>query len=311
MSTHEITFRHVDEKKKSLIMQNRGGQSVIARILKAYGFSSRQAFCNHLGISQSTMANRYARDTFPADWVVICSMETGVPVEWLAFGTDTEKGRITNNAEKSHNNCDSKHQHLNKEQDIQNENFFTINQGGKAAIERIVLAYGFKTRQALADHIGVSKSTLANRYMRDTFPADWIIQCSLETGASLTWLTTGNGAMFEKPRINTITIPYHKIIDGSLAQETVLTFDSKLLEGTFLQPLAVFIDEEIYIVESKFNEVTDGKWLVNIEGKISIKDLTRIPVGMVKVVGTNASFECLLTDIIVLAKCKRVFTKNV
>ncbi|HDU2410932.1 TPA: Repressor protein CI, partial [Klebsiella pneumoniae] len=30
-----------------------------------------------------------------------------------------------------------------------------------------------------------------------------------------------------------------------------------------------------------------------------------------KVVGTNASFECLLTDIIVLAKCKRVFTKNV
>ena len=50
-----------------------------------------------------------------------------------------------------------------------------------------------KTRQALADHIGVSKSTLANRYMRDTFPADWIIQCSLETGASLTWLTTGNG----------------------------------------------------------------------------------------------------------------------
>ncbi|HBA4145376.1 TPA: Repressor protein CI, partial [Escherichia coli] len=26
---------------------------------------------------------------------------------------------------------------------------------------------------------------------------------------------------------------------------------------------------------------------------------------------TNASFECLLTDIIVLAKCKRVFTKNV
>ncbi|MCV5888353.1 helix-turn-helix domain containing protein, partial [Escherichia coli] len=84
----------------------------MARILKAYGFSSRQAFCNHLGISQSTMANRYARDTFPADWVVICSMETGVPVEWLAFGTDTEKGRITNNAEKSHNNCDSKHQHL-------------------------------------------------------------------------------------------------------------------------------------------------------------------------------------------------------
>ncbi|PCF10417.1 phage repressor protein, partial [Klebsiella pneumoniae] len=43
MSTHEITFRHVDEKKKSLIMQNRGEQSVIDRILKDYGFSYLQA----------------------------------------------------------------------------------------------------------------------------------------------------------------------------------------------------------------------------------------------------------------------------
>ncbi|HAN6235189.1 TPA: bacteriophage CI repressor, partial [Escherichia coli] len=59
MSTHKITFRHVDDAMKTVIMQNRGGQQVIDRILKAYGFTSRQAFCNHLGISQSTMANRY------------------------------------------------------------------------------------------------------------------------------------------------------------------------------------------------------------------------------------------------------------
>ncbi len=67
------------------------------------------------------------------------------------------------------------------------------NKGGKAAIERLVEAYGFTTRQALADHLEVSKSTLANRYLRDTFPADWIIQCALETGTSLKWLTTGQG----------------------------------------------------------------------------------------------------------------------
>lgn len=70
------------------------------------------------------------------------------------------------------------------------------NQGGKAAIERLVEAYGFTTRQALADHLDVSKSTLANRYMRDTFPADWIIQCALETGVSLRWLSTSEGPMW-------------------------------------------------------------------------------------------------------------------
>lgn len=41
--------------------------------------------------------------------------------------------------------------------------------GGKKVIERLVEAYGFSTRQALCDHLGVSKSTMATRYMRDIF----------------------------------------------------------------------------------------------------------------------------------------------
>lgn len=53
-----------------------------------------------------------------------------------------------------------------------------FNSGGKKAIERLVEAYGFGTRQALCDHLGVSKSTMATRYMRDIFPADWVIQCA-------------------------------------------------------------------------------------------------------------------------------------
>lgn len=44
-----------------------------------------------------------------------------------------------------------------------------FNSGGKKAIERLVEAYGFGTRQALCDHLGVSKSTMATRYMRDIF----------------------------------------------------------------------------------------------------------------------------------------------
>ncbi|EAR2857112.1 bacteriophage CI repressor, partial [Salmonella enterica] len=71
-----------------------------------------------------------------------------------------------------------------------NEISLNFESGGREAIERLVSAYGFTTRQALADHLKVSKSTLANRYLRDTFPSDWIIQCAIETGATLTWLAT-------------------------------------------------------------------------------------------------------------------------
>ncbi len=67
--------------------------------------------------------------------------------------------------------------------------------GGKAAIERLLEAYGFTTKQALSEHLNVSKSTMANRVLRDSFPADWIIQCALETGVSLLWLATGQGSM--------------------------------------------------------------------------------------------------------------------
>lgn len=35
-----------------------------------------------------------------------------------------------------------------------------LEKGGLGAIERMVQAYGFETRQALCDHLGVSKSTL-------------------------------------------------------------------------------------------------------------------------------------------------------
>ncbi|UYA59501.1 Repressor protein CI [Pectobacterium sp. F1-1] len=55
---------------------------------------------------------------------------------------------------------------------------------------------------------------------------------------------------------------------------------------------------------SKFDEVTDGKWLVEIEGKISVRDLTRIPVGKVHVAGDKLSFECLLLELKILAKIK-------
>ncbi|HBH14454.1 MAG TPA: phage repressor protein, partial [Leclercia adecarboxylata] len=86
MSTRNITNRHMPQSLQAHIMQNTGGQPVIERILKAYGFTTRQSLCNHLGISQSTMANRYARNTFPSDWTIICSIETGVSLMWLISG---------------------------------------------------------------------------------------------------------------------------------------------------------------------------------------------------------------------------------
>lgn len=186
-----------------------------------------------------------------------------------------------------------------------------LDKGGRAAIERMVEAYGFTTRQALCDHLGISKSTLATRYMRDSFPAEWVIQCALETGASLSWLANGIGPAFNNIQSDITSIPQKKIIDGVLYDSNYCMFDKKILGDIYEKPIALLDGPKIYILETSFDEISDGKWLLEIEGKTSIKDLIRIPVGKVKLSNADSSFECLAGDIKAIAKCKSIFLKNI
>ncbi|ACZ75620.1 CI repressor [Dickeya parazeae Ech586] len=174
--------------------------------------------------------------------------------------------------------------------------------GAKAAIERLVEAYGFKNRQALCDHLGVSKSTLANRYMRDSFPADWVIQAALETGVSLRWLATGEGPKFDDARNDVIAIPRQKLIDGKLYDSNYYMFDKAFLSDGLKDPVVILDGDITYIADRQFDEVVDGKWLVEIEGQTSIRDLARIPVEKIRVIGGSVDFDCFISDIIFIAK---------
>ena len=185
-----------------------------------------------------------------------------------------------------------------------NGNALNFETGGREAIERLVEAYGFTTRQALADHLMVSKSTLANRYLRDTFPSDWIIRCALETGTSLAWLTTGNGPVFDDLRNDIVAITCKKIVDAELFDYNFYLLDKALLPDSIVSPLIVSDSETLILCEQEFDEITDGKWIILVEGKISIRMLTRIPVGRVKVSDANSFFECNIQDIQAIAKCK-------
>ncbi|ELY3760613.1 phage repressor protein CI [Cronobacter universalis] len=190
-----------------------------------------------------------------------------------------------------------------------------FNSGGRQAIERLVKAYGFSTRQALSDHLGVSKSTLATRYMRDIFPSDWIIQCAMETGVSLEWLVTGTGEgagnttpIHQRPAndnaLKDVTaIACKKIIDGGIFDSNFLMLDKAMIPESILKPLIILKNETSYLAENEFSEITDGLWVIDIEGKISIRTLVRVPVGKVQVNNEQSSFECMLNEIKPIAKC--------
>lgn len=179
-----------------------------------------------------------------------------------------------------------------------------LEKGGRGAIERMVEAYGFKTRQALCDHLGISKSTLATRYMRDSFPAEWVIQCSLETGTSLNWLTTGEGQAQSSHSETIVRLEKHVLHDGKMINEGWFIFDKALFPIEFKNPLLVRDGNNLYVLEQLFNELSDGKWLISFDDKIYIRDLARMPGNNIRVANDTLSFDCKLNDIDVIAQVK-------
>lgn len=196
-----------------------------------------------------------------------------------------------------------------------------LKNGGQAVITRLLEAYGFKTRQALCDQLKVSTSTMGTRWMRDVFPADWVIQCTIETGASVEWLSFGTGEKFpngtnknSNENLNSanenllgdvVAVTRKKVIDGNLYDSNFYMLDKAMLPSHLSNPMIIVDDDVSYLADQKNNELTDGTWLVEIEGQVSIKELIRIPVGRVRVTSVpgSASFECGIDDLKPLAKC--------
>ncbi|CAI0903587.1 phage repressor protein CI [Serratia proteamaculans] len=180
-----------------------------------------------------------------------------------------------------------------------------FNQGAKAAIERMVEAYGVKTKLALCDALGVTASALSNRQVRDSFPAEYVLKCALDTGASLRWLTYGQGDMHEKNIVtapSALAVPSKKLLSRQLHDSEILLLDKNFLPDGIKNPLIVIDGGIKYLATEAYDEIYDGVWLVDIDGNVSIRDITRIPGNKVNVSDKRNSFECMVTDLVVIAK---------
>lgn len=185
-----------------------------------------------------------------------------------------------------------------------------LSRGGRAAIDRMIEAYGFTTKQALCDQLGISSSTLANRYLRDTFPADFVIQCALETGISLKWLTTGDGNKFDDLKADLLSIAKKKIIDGRIYDASFLMFDKAFIPQDMSSPVLIQDNNNSYFADEEFSEVVDGEWLLEIEGKASIKAIIRIPDNKVRIDYGKLTLDANINDIKFLARITAVLIKR-
>lgn len=177
------------------------------------------------------------------------------------------------------------------------------NKGGKEVIDRIMAAYGFNTKIALCNHLGVTQSTLANRYLRDTISNDWVVICNLETGANLEWLLTGKGSTFtSQHEIKQSRFELKTIKSGKLETLTAVSVSSALLPEQVTDVFFIKSDQSIFIIEKSFDSINDGTWVVEIDDFVSIRELYRLPGGRLRVESGPSSFECHADDIKVLGK---------
>ncbi|EON87840.1 phage repressor protein CI [Plesiomonas shigelloides] len=185
-------------------------------------------------------------------------------------------------------------------------------------IERILQAYGFTSRLQLCNQLGISKSTLANRVFRGNFPADYVVKCSLETGASLAWLTTGHGEPFpegqkEVTPLEQITQPkieHFNLVDGTLIATDPVVLDRFLIPSDTTKPALVSHNSTIYLVDKDTSEVRNGTWLVDVEGIIGLKKVIRIPAGRVCISDNDGSFDCAIDEIKLIGKVKLTITQD-
>lgn len=172
-------------------------------------------------------------------------------------------------------------------------------------LDRVIEAYGFTSKLMLAQHLDIAASSLSSRYKRGGFPSDIAVRCIAETGVSLEWLATGAGKKFDDEDLDILRMPRKKIVDGQLYDAGAYMLDKvSFLPGKPLPqaPICVFDGLSQYIVDKHFTEVYDDVWLVDVEGKTSVRTLTRIPVGKVRVSGVGMAFDCGIDDIKIIGR---------
>ncbi len=182
---------------------------------------------------------------------------------------------------------------------------FQPNEDNTQVLDRIIEAYGFSSKIMLAQHFEMAASSLSGRYRRPGFPADMVVRCMAETGVSLEWLATGHGKKFDDEELDILRLKKYKIIDGEEFDAGMAMFDKVLFKQGVpfpSEPIVVQDGQNYFIIDRKFAEVYDGKWLVRIDDKISIRELTRMPMQRVRVSGVGMAFDCDLKDLTILGR---------
>lgn len=179
---------------------------------------------------------------------------------------------------------------------------------GREFTEKLKDVTGCKTYDLLADYYGIPKSTFSTWHTHNRTGWELIIRTHLATGASIRYLALGEGEPFGDGEPNTLAsqdLQIFALIDGTLVEAGKTAIDLVTLDRFGLKPSLTQVIEDdsgLYYINKESTDPVSGDYLIDIDGRLSINYLQRLPGKKLAIAFGNSTIEVSEEDIKVLGR---------
>lgn len=273
---------------------------IIERLLSSYGVTSQKALAECLEIPANNISGWTQRNSVPGNSIIKCALDTNTDLRWLMTGefekSNSESGNKVLAGKKLYEQI--------------------LASGGKAVLRRILDAYSFSTQKELADLLGIPTGTISTWIRRDFFPGDVVVTCALDTGVSLEWLATGkcvtalveNGVAVNNDFVT--ILPKQKLKAGILEPSGEWHIDTKFLPVDLIEPVFIESNSTSWLVDVGITSISNGRWLLDIDGKHDVYDITLIPGKRISVTNNSSHFQCGVDEVNAVGRVSLTIESN-
>lgn len=267
---HLMVFFMINEMGKST--------EVLERLMSSYGVKTQKELALALGIPANNISGWTQRDSVPGNSIIKCALDTGADLQWLVSG---ELAKASFNDSQPHGRGKALYEEI-------------MSNGGRPVLRRIMDAYGFTLQKQLCELLDISSGTVSTWVRRDYFPGDVVVACALDTGVPLLWLATGKGMNVESndKTIAASMIPRKNLTAGVLQDAASWSIDLSFIPHEIIEPLYVFSNVGSWIVDNGVTEISNGRWLLGIDGKYDVYDIALLPRRKISVFNKATTFTC-------------------
>lgn len=186
--------------------------------------------------------------------------------------------------------------------------------GGKEITEKLASVTDSANFMELAELFGIPRTTISTWHARNMTPFEIAVRVHLAKGVSLRWLLLDEGEAFETSvAIAKEKLVIKKISNGLLDDSGEMGLDTVTMERYGLiatSTRVIDLDGSLLFVNTEETSPSSGRYLLDIDGSISINHLQRLPGKKLAMSYGNTSVEVAEADIVVLGRVALVMGKE-